>query len=211
MPPYAVKDSSGRTLADYPRPSVAVDTAVLTVEAGALHVVLVDPSGERRLPGTFLHQGEVLAEAVRRSLEQKAGVTGVEPEQLHVFDAPGRDDRGWVLSVAHVAVVRATALTDGTREGLVPVDEATGLRYDHDEIVRLATARLRARYLEQPDPDALLEGDFTLRDLQHLHEAVLGRRVMRDSFRRGMEPRLAETGELARGAVGKPARLWRRR
>ena len=57
------------------------------------------------LPGTFLHAGETLADAVNRSLREKANVRGLHPRQLHVFDDPERDDRGWVLSVAHVAVV----------------------------------------------------------------------------------------------------------
>lgn len=33
------RDSSGRALADYPRPSVAVDTALLTVVDGTLSVL----------------------------------------------------------------------------------------------------------------------------------------------------------------------------
>ena len=49
---------------------------------------------------------ETLTDAVRRSLGGKAGVNGVPPRQLHVFDDPDRDERGWVHSVAHVAVVR---------------------------------------------------------------------------------------------------------
>ena len=64
------------------------------------------------LPGTFLHQGERLADAVTRSLTQKAGVTGGHPAQLAVFDDPGRDERGWVLSVAHLAVIPYAALVD---------------------------------------------------------------------------------------------------
>ena len=202
-------DSSGRALADYPRPSVAADTAVLTVADGRLQVVLVESDGELRLPGTFLHEGEVLADAVRRSLQQKAGLTGLDPVQLHVFDEIGRDDRGWVLSVAHVAVVPAAAL--GPLPRLTPVEQAVGLRYDHDAIVRLAVDWLRSRYRDAPDPDGLLPAEFTLRDLQLLHEAVLGARVMKDAFRRGMIGGLVETGRLSTGSVGKPARLWRRR
>src|SRR4051812_47939943 len=105
------RDASGKTLTDYPRPSVAVDTAVLTVapDRRGLHVLLVrrngkDDGSDWALPGTFLHEGETLAEAVLRSLKEKAGLLGRAPQQLHVFDAPDRDPRGWVLSVAHVDV-----------------------------------------------------------------------------------------------------------
>ena len=51
------RDGSGRTLADYPRPSVAVDTALLTLDP-ALGLVVLEvrrPTGRGwALPGTFL-------------------------------------------------------------------------------------------------------------------------------------------------------------
>src|SRR5690348_2934954 len=102
------RDSQGQTLADYVRPSVAVDTAVLSLDDDAGLVVLEVRRTTGRgwaLPGTFLHEGETLADAVGRSLRQKANVRGLHPRQLHVFDDPRRDARGWVLSVAHVEVV----------------------------------------------------------------------------------------------------------
>ncbi|KAA6435955.1 NUDIX hydrolase [Agrococcus sediminis] len=205
----AATDRKPKTLAHYPRPSVAVDTAVLTVADGQLCVgVLRDPRSARlRLPGTFLHEGETLADAVRRSLREKAGIEGVEPAQLHVFDAPGRDSRGWVLSVAHVAVVPATGLRE-----LQPraVTEAMGLDFDHDEIVRLAVSLLRADYAEHPDPARLLPEPFTVTALREVHDAVAGERLLPDSFRRRMLPMLRRTGELQRGGVGKPAALYRR-
>ena len=49
----------------------------------------VGPTGTGwALPGTFLHEGETLAEAVDRSLRDKANVRGLHPRQLHVFDDP---------------------------------------------------------------------------------------------------------------------------
>lgn len=196
-------------LGDYPRPSVAVDTAVLTVASGELCVGLLrDPRAHlRRLPGTFLHQGETLADAVRRSLREKAGIADVEPAQLHVFDALGRDSRGWVLSVAHLAAVRADAL--GNLD-LVPVTLAIDLDFDHDDIVRLAVARLRDDYSEHPDPAGLLPEVFTIAQLRGVHEAVAGERLQSDAFRRRMLGRLRETGGLQRGGVGKPAAQYRR-
>ena len=215
------RDSSGKTLEDYPRPSVAVDTAVLTVgPADTLDVLLVRrDSAHRRhawsLPGTFLHEGERLSDAVLRSLDRKAGLRGTTPRQLHVFDAPDRDDRGWVLSVAHVVVVPWSTMApvlaarpDDDR--LCPVAQATGLPFDHDEIVELAVDELRAAYRERPDPEGLLRAPFTMRQLRHLHEAVAGQRLMPDAFRRRMEPRLHDTQKKTEGTVGKPAALYER-
>lgn len=205
------RDSSGRALTEYPRPSLAVDTAVLTVADDGLAVVLARSAEGFRLPGTFLHEGEVLADAVRRSLREKVGIEGLRPEQLRVFDALDRDDRGRVLSVAHLDVVPLERLPRQDDIELRPVGQATDLLFDHDDIVRIAVERVRRRYQEHPDPDALMPDEFTLRELQLLHEAVAGGPVRRDSFRRGMEPRLHAVGRMSFGTVGKPARLWRRR
>ncbi|WIB61446.1 NUDIX domain-containing protein [Curtobacterium sp. MCLR17_007] len=69
------------------------------------------------LPGTFVHEGERLADAALRWPREKAGVTGLAPRQLHVFDDPVRDDRGWVLSVARLDVVPAAALQTDDADG----------------------------------------------------------------------------------------------
>lgn len=206
------RDSSGRALTDYPRPSVAVDTAVLTVTEGGIAVVLVESEGDAALPGTFLHESETLADAVLRSLREKAGIEGLAPRQLHVFDRPGRDSRGWVLSVAHRVVVPERMLRlDGAHARVTPLAEALArpLAYDHDEIIRRAVESLRSGYRDSPDPERLLAEPFTLRELQQVHEAVAGARQPRDAFRRAMEPRLRATGELTSGTRGKPARLFR--
>ena len=207
------RDSHDHKLADYPHPSVAVDTAVLTVpDGGALSVLVVRTGDGWRLPGTFLHEGERLADAVLRSLQVKAGVTGLSPRQLHVFDDPHRDDRGWVLSVAHLDAVPASRLAiDEQIARLVPVTGIPSLPYGHEEIIQLAVSTLRADYVERPDPAGLISEPFTLRDLQLLHEGVAGVPLPRDTFRRAMEPLLRATRETVQGVVGKPARLFARR
>lgn len=208
------RDSSGRSLADYPRPSVAVDTAVLTLDADEGLVVLEVRRPDRgwALPGTFLHPGEVLADAVDRSLRQKANVPGLRPRQLRVFDDPARDDRGWVLSVAHVDVVQAQRLQSrfADRTRLVPIGAPGRLPYDHAEIIALAVEHVRARYRDKPDPDGLLGDEFTLRELRLAHEALLGKPLQRDTFRRAMEPQLSATGATTSAGRGRPAELFRR-
>jgi len=210
------RDADGKRLTDYPRPSVAVDTAVLTVPVGGpLSVVQVLDAvdGDWRLPGTFVHQGERLASAVLRSLETKAGVTGLAPEQLHVFDDPSRDDRGWVLSVAHVDAVPASSLSaslDASRARIVPVADSTGMVHGHDDIVAFAVARLRAAYTGAPDPHGLLAEPFTMTELRRVHEAVRGEALLPDSFRRAMLPMLVATSAKRAEGPGKPATRYRR-
>lgn len=209
------RDSSGKTLEDYPRPSVAVDTAALTVHDGRLCVLLIrDESGDERLPGTFLHPDETLRQAALRALREKAGIQGLNPRQLQVFDDPKRDDRGWVLSVAHLDAVRADQIPLTEQSRLMPVDQLPPLAYDHAEIVKHATTQLRAEYQRAPDPRHLLPPDpdgLAIRDLRLLHEAVLGEHLIADTFRRAMLPGLEPTGQIRRGMRGKPAELFRRR
>lgn len=211
------RDSHGRTLEDYPRPSVAADTAVLTLDDGALSVLLVltgDASRggreEWRLPGTFLHPGETMTDAALRALRDKAGVEGVRPRQLRVFDDPHRDDRGWVISVAHYDVVPDLRVSSSGRVQIVAVDALPSLKYDHAEIVGFAVDALRAEYRRSPDPAGLLAEPFTLRQLRRVHEAVLGEPLLPDSFRRAMLPGLRATGESFSEGRGRPAELYRR-
>jgi ADP-ribose pyrophosphatase YjhB (NUDIX family) len=172
------------------------------------------PGHEWALPGTFLHEGERLADAVLRSLREKAHVSGREPQQLHVFDDPKRDPRGWVLSVAHVDVVPLKdleAALAGSDVKVLPLTGATpGLPYDHPAIVAKAVEQTRTAYAAEPDPGGLLTGAFTLRDLRMLHETVMGEALMRDTFRRFMEPKLVPTGAMSDGGRGRPSRLFQR-
>lgn len=168
---------------EYARPSVAVDVAVLTVLPGPepwlgllVHRRAGDAyKGRWDIPGGFVQAGETLADAVLRLLREKSDVRGLQPIQLHVFDDPDRDERGWVMSVAHMDAVpyerlmAAMTLRDDVR--IVPIQESEGhiwvktpgkhrkLPWDHDEIVTMAVRRLRERYAERPDPAGLLVGE----------------------------------------------------
>lgn len=210
------RDSSGKSLDDYPRPSVAVDTALLTVDPDRGLMVLEvkrDNTSGWGLPGTFLHPNERLADAVRRSLLHKAGVSGVEPHQWRVFDEPDRDDRGWVLSVAHWAVVPTERLASrlAAQTRLVPVGSPGRLIYDHRLIIDAAVNHVRDCYRSEPDPEGLLDETFTMRELRLLHDTVLEHQLDRDWFRREMKAKLEATGTMSVGTRGRPAELFRRR
>ncbi len=222
-------------LEKWPRPSVAVDVALLTVVPNGrqldLRVLIHERGrgygvGQWSLPGTFMHEGECLDQTALRALRDKVGVRGEQPQQLRVFDDPDRDDRGRVLSVAHVDLVSYARLEGvvGDACQLAPVDGEPplpvvagcrgGLLFDHDDIVVEAVKWARAEYADRPDPMRLLGDEFTLYELQRLHEAVLGVSLPKDRWRRAMEDPdrglLSYTGREKQGSVGKPARLFKR-
>lgn len=223
---------------DFPRPSLAVDVTVLTVERGterprlALLVIRRETSahqGAWDIPGAFVQERERLGHAVDRVLRDKAGVTGLVPRQLGVFDEPDRDDRGWVVSVAYTVSVPFSRLQPalGRNVRLAPLHVSTDnggageprvrvalpssqkhLPFDHDEIVRRAVEDLQERYRRTPDPDRLVESDeFTLTELYAIHSLINAGEEHRDTFRRRVEPRLSEVG-VRRLAVGRPAKLY---
>lgn len=223
-------------LSTFPRPSVAVDVAVLSVlpdddGVDRLSVLLHrratrTEEGKWSLPGSFLRERERLADAVQRTLGDKCGVEGLTPTQLVVLDDPARDDRGWVLSVAHldtVPVFRAVDLLQRNDVRWVPVrnrdspqrsslklpDRQKRLPFDHEVIVRHALDRLRADHGGRPDPYGLLDESFTVLDLRRLHEAVAGHEMQKDTFRRAMLPGLIRTESVETGSVGRPARRYR--
>ena len=89
---------------DYPRPAVTVDVVLVTREPRP-RVLLIrrkhDPfAGTWALPGGFVDPAETLAAAAGRELREETGVAAADLEQLGAFGDPGRDPRGWTVSVA---------------------------------------------------------------------------------------------------------------
>lgn len=219
-------------LSQFPRPSVSVDIAVLTAllpedtgGRGSLAVLVVQGNGlvaGRALPGRFLRKGQTITEGVTDALRVKAGLTRFEgaPRLLRVFDDPRRDPRGWTLSLAHSLPLSRRQLKAATGE-LVPVSpdgdlkSGESLLFDHNAIVSAAAADIRARYEQLPDPDGLLRDAFTMSELRSLHESVIGEPLLKDTFRRRMEPHLEPFVEsdgtpVFRSDGGRPAQVYAR-
>jgi hypothetical protein len=82
---------------------------------------------------------------------------------------------------------------------------------DHRRILATGIARLRAKIKYRPVVFELMPASFTLLQLQRCVEAVAGRPVHKQNFRRLIEQQelVEETGAFAQDTGGRPAKLFR--
>ena len=87
----------------------------------------------------------------------------------------------------------------------------TPMRFDHRRILATAIARLRAKLKYRPVVFELMPPEFTLTELQRTVEAISGRHLHKQNFRRLVETgALVEpTGEMSTQTGGRPAALFR--
>ncbi len=146
---------------EYPRPAITADVVVLRGRPGAEEVLLIRRAGEPfrgswALPGGFVDEGETLAQAAARELAEETGlrVPASGLVQAGAFGDPGRDPRGWTVSVAFAA--RAGAEEDDPVAGddaaeaawqpLAPVLAGRiPVAFDHLRMIESGAAALAAR------------------------------------------------------------------
>jgi hypothetical protein len=94
------------------------------------------------------------------------------------------------------------------RSSLPPL--GVSMRFDHRRILATAIARLRAKLKYRPVVFELLPGEFTLTELQHTVEAISGRHLHKQNFRRLVEhgALVEPTGEMSTQTGGRPAALF---
>jgi 8-oxo-dGTP diphosphatase len=208
---------------DYERPGLTVDCVIfgLDLDEETLKVMLIERdiepfAGMWAIPGGFVRNGETLSDAAMRELQEETGITDVFLEQLYTFGDPGRDPRGWVVSVAYYALVSPekhsiSATTDARQARWFPVTSVPHLAFDHDEILKAALGRIRGKLTYAPVGFELLAQKFTIKQIQKLYEIVLGRKLDNRNFRKKIFAMdvLRELDEKQKGVAHRAARLYR--
>lgn len=205
---------------DYPRPALTVDCVVFGLDAEALQVLLIQRdlppfAGQWALPGGFVQIDESLEAAARRELHEETGIKNVFLEQLFTYGDLHRDPRERVVTVAYYALVKLSdhsiqAATDARSADWFPAHKPPELAFDHDDILATAIGRLRNKVAYEPIGFELLPRKFTLRQLQHLYETVLGRSIDKRNFRKkilGMNL-LIDLNETETNVAHRAARLY---
>lgn len=207
---------------------LTVDLVILTLREGRLCVLLVergeDPfRGTLALPGGFLnHAGEEILDAAHRELREETALTAgwVHLEQLATYGDAGRDPRGRVVSVAHLAIApglpEPVAGTDAADAVWVPAEAALSgevkLAFDHLRIVTDGIERARTKLESTALATAFCGELFTIAELQQVYEAVWGTELDTRNFYRKVQAVkgfIVPDGSGRRSTGGRPARLYR--
>ncbi len=133
---------------DFPRPGVATDIVLFADVDEEPHILLIrrrnEPfRGDWALPGGFLDEGETLRACAERELQEETGVSGVCLTQFHCYGDPGRDPRGWSLSIAFWGEAKGDpppieAADDADEAAWYPLNALPPVAFDHDEIIARA-------------------------------------------------------------------------
>src|SRR4051812_5311708 len=137
-----------------------------------------DPfAGRWALPGGFLEVDEPIEAAARRELREETGLDLPGSVALvGVFGDPGRDPRGWTVSLAHAAALRdvptdLAGADDATEVAWLDPQSCRDLAFDHDTILAVALDWLGRGVAEGPLGLALLPVEFSEDSLKALHRA----------------------------------------
>lgn len=163
------------------------------------------------VPWSASRSGEGLAELAQRAIERSTGAAPIWSTQVGAFSDgqhPGDSD----LSIVYVALVpmgEATVQSDDFQWFLL--SDLPPLTDRQSQMLQESVNAVRDRLDLYPVAFKLLPATFTLSELQHMYELLLGRRLHKASFRRALTAAslVEPTDEWRSEGRGRPAQLFR--
>lgn len=178
---------------EHSRVYVSVDCIIFGFEANKLKLLVgkrnMDPGrGELSLYGGFVEEDESIDEAASRTLKTLTGLDHLYMKQVGAFGAVHRDPGERVISIAYCALINVKDYDKALQEEhdlqWINLDKLPKMYSDHNDMVREAIMLLRRRISTEPLSFNLLPELFTLTQLQHVYEAILGGEIDKRNFRK---------------------------
>ncbi len=165
-------------------------------------------------------ENQPVARALRGWAQTAASPAERKARRQRSAIAFGLEGRRWneeMVLQRYELLYEAGLVAEAARDGIAGPSELAGLRLgqamrqDHRRILATGIARLRAKITYRPVVFELMPPQFTLLDLQRSVEALAGRLLHKQNFRRLVEQQelVEETGLMADATGGRPAKLFR--
>lgn len=191
---------------------VSVDCVIFGFHKNTLKVLLLKYHDLNlwSVPGGFIYNDENLDDAAARTLYERTHLSGVFLEQFYTFGDVKRTENNvhqkllenknihvhenhWIyqrfISVGYCALVDYTlthTFPDSFNEVCqwFDVTELPNMAFDHREMIEKGLLYLRKNIDYKVMGNNLLPEKFTMKELQHLYEAILGESLRRNNFQR---------------------------
>jgi 8-oxo-dGTP diphosphatase len=205
----------------YARPATAVDTIIFTIRNNRLEILLVNRGiepfkGCLALPGGFVRMDETLMDAAKRELTEETGLPDLHIKMFGIFDGVNRDPRDRVISVGFYAIIscidiEVIAGSDAANADWYDFESLPALAFDHNTVIKLAYQTLTADLEHSFLAARFLANEFTLAELQSVHEIILGKTLDKRNFRKWITSTgyFVKTQNTKSGGQHRPAALYK--
>jgi 8-oxo-dGTP diphosphatase len=195
-------------------PSHSVDVVLVTAMGNELAMLFSRNSTERErwsLPWRIGQTGETLDAGAARVAQDALGESPMWMEQVGAFGDGKRHPSDAEVSVAHLGLVPHETASPRAGYTWFPAGDLPPLSPRQRAMVEVATKTIESRLDQAPIAFRLLPVTFTLSELQHMYELLLGKRLHKASFRRALQAAwlVEPTDEWRSEGRGRPAQLFR--
>jgi 8-oxo-dGTP diphosphatase len=190
-------ENNSNIAADITQPAIdgiSIDCVIFGFNKESLEILLVQHAegesvGKWGLLGGWLRKDESADEAAQRILHELTSLDNIYLEQLKAFTNPNRVGERRVVTIAYYTLVNREdyniKASFTLREAKwYKINDVPNLIFDHNEILDFSLMQLRNRVRQAPIGFNLLPEKFTLLQLMHLYEEILGIELDKSNFRR---------------------------
>lgn len=173
---------------------ITIDCAIFGYDSGCLKILLVQHGegvsiGQWGLPGGWITEKEHIRDAANRLLHKVTGLDNIYLKQLKAFGAPDRYPAARIVTIGYYALIKkddynVTAGGNTFDAQWYTIKDVPKLAFDHDKILKYAIKKLQKKVRKTPIGLSLLPKKFTLLELMHLYEEILGYEMDKPNFRR---------------------------
>lgn len=174
--------------------AITIDCVIFGFDQGSLEVLLIQhgegiSKGKWGLPGGWINKKEGIDDAAHRLLYELTALDHIYLEQLKAFGNPDRFPLRRVITIGYYALIKREDYSiqpgfTASDAKWYKINQIPDLIYDHSEILTYSLQHLRDRVRQAPIGFNLLPEKFTLLQLMHLYEEILGIEMDKSNFRR---------------------------
>ncbi|TDO98390.1 NUDIX hydrolase [Flavobacterium sp. 245] len=173
---------------------ITIDCVIFGFNKANLEVLLVQHAegesiGKWGLLGGYLKKDESADDAAQRIVYELTKLDNIYLEQLKAFTNPNRVSERRVVTIGYYTLVNREDYNIKASLKVIEakwykISEIPDLIFDHNEILDFSLMQLQNRVRQAPIGFNLLPEKFTLLQLMHLYEEILGIELDKSNFRR---------------------------